>query len=202
MSALVARLRACLDPAAFPYERGVSQGALLLRLAHVVPCVIVAWFVLHELPALAASLAPWAPLRIPCAAAGAVVLAVDLLIAARVGTFLWADGDAFGWPINELAFRELMAFTGINTNLWSTCTEEGSNAQHRSERRDPAAVAEDDANQRLFDAGKFVVHLPWEQSGQPRYDYQLTMPETWSRAQRLHMRVVRPWLRRRGVPGY
>ena len=182
MSFLLRRLRACLDPSAHPYERNVCHWLDEVRGAFGVtgtllfpaPVVASAWHFLEW---------TW-PVT--------VALSVACLYFAHRGhwaaTFIWADFRLEEWG------REIFTGTSRNSNLFPDCTKESYAGAKRG------GYKEDDEIMRIFHDGKWTVHLPWEQTGQLRYDWQ--GPSEWTWAQRFHHRHVRPRLIARGVPGY
>ncbi len=171
---LAGRLRACLDPAAHPYERTVCLWAFHVRLVFILVPAIAWWSATAWLPERFGVLgAAW---RLYCAWG-----------AGWLGAFAWADLGL------EERFRELLVGCAVNPNLFPTCTLEAYGGFKRG------GYPDDERNERLFHRTKWAAHLPWEQSGQPRYDFTAEA-STW--AQRAHWRWIRPRLQRLGVPGY
>lgn len=168
------RLRACLDARAFPYERTVCVYAFVIRLAFILVPALTWWSATAWLPA-DFGLVGWA-WRIHCAWG-----------AGWLGGFVWAD-------VLEERYREIFVGCPHNSNLFPICTLEGYVGQKRG------GYPDDDRNEKIFHRSKWAVHLPWELSGQPRYDF--TPEQQWTWAMRLHFALVRPRLRARGVPGY
>lgn len=176
---LLRRLRACLDTTAFPYERLVCLWAFHLQLVFILVPAIAWWAGTAWLPEQYGVLGwGW---RLYCAWG-----------AGWLGGFVWADLGP------EERYRELAVGTPVNSNVFATNTLEDYVGAKRG------GYQEDDEIMAIFHRMKWLVNLQWEQSGQPRYDWQADplYADTRTWAQRLHYRHVRPWLIARGVPGY
>ena len=190
---LYRRLRACLDDQAFPYERRVCLWAFHLQLVFILVPALTWWMWTAWLPIWCSSVlagdsvTEWGWSR-PAAVVGWAWRLYGAWGAGWLGGFIWAD---FG---PEERYRELLVGCSVNSNLFATNTLEDYVGAKRGR------YADDDWVMATFHREKWTVHLPWEKTAQPRYDIISPADMTW--AIRLHYRVVRPWLVRRGVPGY
>jgi len=189
MNFLITRLRACLNPAAHPYERNVCHWLDEVRGAFGVVGTLLGvlpvwgwWDRLHVVAAFYGL--TWWPTTL-------VLVATGAYLAHRahwMATFVWADFRLEEWG------RELLTGNAVNSNMFPTHTKESSACFARG------GYPEDAVLEALYHEQKWIVQNAWEKTGQPRYDWQ--PPDQWTWAQRFHHKHVRPRLIARGVPGY
>jgi hypothetical protein len=191
---VIARLRACLDPEAFPYERNVAHWGDEIRNACIVTGAALAsspvWL---GWPRLVAVLGLWLPIW--SVTALLVVLGVYLALRGGwLGGFVWADlGPEERW-------RELWVGCPHAPDIFPICTKESFTGFAGSSKY---GQLENAVLREQWNRGKFKATVDRRWAGDPgsgRFDVLPPEEQTW--AVRFHHRVVRPRLIRRGEPGY